>query len=325
MREILTKNIYGIEIEPSAIKVAAFSLYLALVDELDPKTLWIDPDYQLPFLICDPTNVYFPAEKQRKNLYLQDTIGEVDAASFSDINLVVGNPPFGTKNISASIQQYLKTHRLPSQQVLAFIRKAVEFAPEGDIALIFNTKSLTNTGEPYMRFRKWLFKDNYVEKIYNFSIFRNVQETYGGRLFDQTNVPISIVFFRAKAVSLSDTIEYWAPKTYVKSNLVDGIVVDNTDIKHIPREECQKGDNKIWKIAMWGSAFDLNLINRLNKKFGSFNQFIKEGRSNKEIAASLIDYNAACKKAAFCINANVSDDIKKCVVLYMNSVFSLTL
>ena len=387
LREILTKNIYGIEIEPSAIKVAAFSLYLALVNELDPKTLWIEPNYQLPYLICDPTCQHVSSDKKGSNLYLQDAIGEADAASFPDINLVVGNPPFGTRNIAAPIQQYLNTHKLPSQQVLAFIRKAVEFAPEGDIALIFNTKSLTNTSKPYQQFRRWLFQKNDVEKIYNFSIFRNVQETYGGRLFDQTNVPISIVFFKAEAVSLSDTIEYWAPKTYVKSNLIDGIVVDQTDIKHIPREVCQTGDNKIWKVAMWGSVFDLNLINRLNKKFGSLKKFfkesddhwvkgsgyngdsdaktkvvpnrlihtraiaryytpeeaayvnteqyreinipgffnppyicIKEGRSNKEITASLIDFDAACKRV-WCINASVSDNMKKSFVLYINSLF----
>ena len=39
LKKILLENIYGIEIDPLAIKVAAFSLYLALVQQLDPKTL----------------------------------------------------------------------------------------------------------------------------------------------------------------------------------------------------------------------------------------------------------------------------------------------
>ncbi len=37
--KLLKENIFGIEIHPQAIKVAAFSLYLALVDKLDPKNL----------------------------------------------------------------------------------------------------------------------------------------------------------------------------------------------------------------------------------------------------------------------------------------------
>lgn len=295
LRSILTDNIYGIEIEASAIKVAAFSLYLALVDELEPKTLWIRKNHQLPYLISDTTCRCISKNKRGKNLYLQDAIGEVDASSFLGINLVVGNPPFGTKKISASVRRYLETHKLPSQQVLAFIRKSVEFAPEGDVALIFNTKSLTNIAKSYQHFRKWLFKDNYVEKVFNLSIFRNVPELYGGRLFDQTNVPISIVYFRKKAAcSVNDTIEYWAPKTYVKSNLVDGVVIDSTDIKYLPREECQTGDNRIWKIAMWGSFCDFNLIARLNSKFGNIQQFIKN--SNGVWFKPATGYQADIKK-----------------------------
>lgn len=180
--EILQNNIYGIEIESSAIKVAAFSLYLALVDELDPKTLWIDDNYQLPYLIFDPANICVPPERQGRNLCLQDTIGEVEASSLPPMDLVVGNPPFGTKDVSPSIGSYLENLNFPKEKAVAFIKKAADFAPNGDIALIFNSKSLTNTGMPYQRFRKWLFKDNYVEKVYNFSIFRNVPQNYGGVL-----------------------------------------------------------------------------------------------------------------------------------------------
>lgn len=36
LKKLLTANIFGIELHPQAIKVAAFSLYLALVDKLDP-------------------------------------------------------------------------------------------------------------------------------------------------------------------------------------------------------------------------------------------------------------------------------------------------
>jgi type I restriction-modification system DNA methylase subunit len=38
--KILKENIFGIEIETKSIKVAAFSLYLALLENLDPKTGW---------------------------------------------------------------------------------------------------------------------------------------------------------------------------------------------------------------------------------------------------------------------------------------------
>jgi hypothetical protein len=54
LQNILVNNIYGIEIDPIAIKVVAFSLYLALVEQLDTKTLWIDNKNRFPYLIYDP-------------------------------------------------------------------------------------------------------------------------------------------------------------------------------------------------------------------------------------------------------------------------------
>lgn len=54
--ELLTGNIFGIEFDKTAIRVAAFSLYLTLIDELDPKTLWNSGNHHLPYLIYDPTD-----------------------------------------------------------------------------------------------------------------------------------------------------------------------------------------------------------------------------------------------------------------------------
>jgi hypothetical protein len=278
LTELLLSNIYGIEIDPTAIKVAAFSLYLALVDELDPKTLWIEPNYQLPYLIYDPED---PTIKtQGKNLWRRDTIGQVNADEFVKVDLVVGNPPFGTKDLkekSKSIYAYCKDKKFGKEMVLPFLHKAVSFCPEGEIALIFNTKVLTNTEGPFQHFRKWLFTETYVEKVYNLSIFRKAPKNYGGQLFSTAIGPVSIVYYQKEnPLTISDTIEYWAPKTYVKSNLIEGVIVDSTDIKYLPRVECQKPNTKIWKIAMWGGMQDFRLIEKI--KHNSLGIYFKKNR-----------------------------------------------
>ncbi len=388
LSKLLTDNIYGIEIDPTAVKVAAFSLYLALVDELDPKTLWIKTDYQLPYLIFDPEDKENPKNQLGKNLWRMDTIGDVDTDKFIKADLVVGNPPFGTKEIKESIVKYLDTRKFPMQMVLAFIDKATRFAPKGEIALIFNTKTLTNTNKKYWDFRQWLLNENHVDKIYNLSIYRNVKKDFGGKLFEETTVPISIVYFqKEKPQNIPDTIEYCAPKTYVKSNLIDGVVIDSSDIKFLPRSECQKPDTKIWKIAMWGNIHDFRLIEKLNNKFPSLKEHtsenaktwsigtgyisdsqhldivpekllrtqyitryyteksacyenerkyrkitkdlftppfivVKEGQHDNEITASFIDYKTASLKSTYVINGRVADNIKKAIVLYINSKFT---
>jgi len=177
---------------------------------------------------------------------------------------VVGNPPFGTTSLLKSVRDYCDENGFAKEMVLPFLHKATKFAPNGKIALIFNTKVLTNTGSTYQNFREWLFNDCYVEKVYNFSILRNAKKNFGGQLFGDATGPISIVYYQKEPPeSPSDKIAYYAPKTYIKSTIIEGLSIDFTDLKFLPREECQKPDTKIWKIAMWGNEGDIRLINKL--------------------------------------------------------------
>ncbi len=265
LKKLLTDNIFGIELHPQAIKIAAFSLYLALVDNLDPKTLWQNKNHRLPSLINDPEDKSLI--EQGNNLFRRDTILQNKEIEDIKFDLVIGNPPFGTTDLSESVRNYCDKYGFAKEMVLPFLHKATQFAPNGEIALIFNTKVLTNTGGTYQNFRKWLFNDCYVEKVYNFSILRNAKKNFGGQLFGDATGPISIVFYqKEQPQKTSDKIAYYAPKTYIKSNLIEGLNIDFTDLKYLPREECQKPDTKIWKIAMWGGMNDWELITSCNER-----------------------------------------------------------
>ncbi len=275
LKQLLTDNIFGIEFHPQAIKVAAFSLYLALVDNLDPKTLWQNKNHRLPYLISNPEDKSL--KEQGNNLFCRDTILQNKEIEEIKFDLIVGNPPFGTTNLLKSVRNYCDKYNFAKEMVLPFLHKATQFAPNGEIALIFNTKVLTNTGGTYQNFRKWLFNDCYVEKVYNFSILRKAPDSFGGQLFGDATGPISIVFYRKEDLqTFSDKIVYYAPKTYIKSNVIEGLSIDSTDVKYLPREECQKPDTRIWKIAMWGGMNDFELIQRLTKEHNNFRVYLDE-------------------------------------------------
>ncbi|MDR2286249.1 MAG: SAM-dependent methyltransferase [Prevotellaceae bacterium] len=268
LQNILVNNIFGIEIDPLTIKITAFFLYLTLVGELDNKTLWIRKEYRLPSLINNPNDASLN-DNQGKNLWCRDTVEEIDAEQFVvKADLVVGNPPSGTDKISPAIRKYLDERKYAQEKVLAFMDKAIQFVTdEGTIALIFNAKILTNTNKNYRNFRKWLFNKTYVEKIYNFSIFKKTKRDFGGQVFNSAAIPVCIVCYRKTfPPDASGTVEYCAPQTYIQSNLVDSLVIDDAVTKFLPRYECQKPDTKIWKIAMWGSMHDFRLLSLLNNK-----------------------------------------------------------
>ncbi len=287
---LLKDNIYGIEINPQAIKVAAFSLYLALVDKLDPKNLWQDTKYRLPYLI----NYQYETDEAKKgnNLFCRNTISDLSSIKqLKGFNLVVGNPPFGKlhsseKGKQSEIREYCNRFGFPKEMVLPFLHKATIFAPDGEIALIFNTKILTNTNGTFQNFRSWLFGKCYVKKVYNFSILRNADEKFGGQLFGDATGPISIVFYQKNApLKSEDYIVYYAPKTYVRSNIIEGLSIDFTDIKYLKREDCKQPDTKLWKVAMWGGKNDWELLKKLWKNNDSFEMYLN--KNNFEYGSGL--------------------------------------
>jgi len=288
LKELLINNIFGIELQPQAIKVAAFSLYLALVDNLNPKTIWQEENNKLPALINNPNDDSLKV--QGNNLFCRDTIEDNKEIEEIKFDLVVGNPPFGTKNLLPSIKSYCNKNGFAKEMVLPFLHKAINFTPKGEVALIFNTKVLTNTGSTYQKFREWLLNETYVEKVYNFSILRKAPKSFGGQLFGSAVGPISIVFYKKDIPqNASDRIVYYAPKTYVKSNVLEGVSIDTTDVKFLPREECQKPETKIWKIAMWGGMGDYHLINRLNEKVeATISSFIGDNKIKSGVGFQLL-------------------------------------
>jgi len=283
LKELLVNHIYGIELHPQAIKVAAFSLYLALVDNLNPKTVWRNKNHSLPNLINNPEDQSL--NEQGYNLFCRDTIEVNREIESIEFDLIIGNPPFGTSNLSSSVSSYCAKFDFPGEMVLPFLHKATKFArPKGQIALIFNTKVLTNTGRKYRNFRKWLFNDCYVDRVYNFSILRNAKKNFGGQLFGDATGPISIVHYQKGFPEFfSDRIAYYAPKTYIKSSILDGLNIDSTDLKYLPRKECQKPESKIWKITMWGTARDFDLVERLMNSKVNVGKYLSNHRIQRSV------------------------------------------
>ncbi len=292
LKKLMTDSIYGVELNPKSIKVASFSLYLALLDFLNPKNLWYLDGEKFPYLINDEEDK--DIEVQGYNLFRADTIEE-NPKFEQEYDLIIGNPPYGKTKIPNNIKNYCKKYNFSQEFVIPFIHKSTLLAPKGKIALLATTKLLTNTSGTSQNFRKWLFNDNYVEKVYNLSILRKTLKAFGGSLFSSAVVPATIFFFQKEAPQkVSKNIEYWAPKTYIKTNIAEGVIIDSTDVKYLPRDECQKPNTKIWKIAQWGGLNDFILISNLvmlnkldryidKEEYGGGFQRKKNGTENLDI------------------------------------------
>jgi len=276
LSEIMKNNIFGVELDKKSIRVAAFSLYLALIDFLEPKDVWLKNGDEFPYLIYDAESED-ENDKKGNNLFRTDTIVQSGKFEKVEYDIIIGNPPFGTKNLSDNVRKYCDNYNFSKQFAIPFIHKSSKLAPKGKIALLFNTKLLTNNQTPAQNFRRWLFNDCYVEKVYNLSILRKAPKHFGGQLFSSAVAPVSIVCFQNEPPKeYSPTIEYWDPKTFIKNHVAEGVIIDSSDIKYLPREICQQPDTKIWKIAHWGTLADYFLIEKLRNENYLLNDYISK-------------------------------------------------
>ena len=263
LKTILCNNIYGIDIDATALSVASFGLYLTLINELNPRTLWTQSSCKLPCLIHKDGN----AESVEGNLWCRDAIATDFTSILPAMDLVVGNPPYGTQKQQKSISAYCKRFGFAGEMSLPFIHKAVALCPNGEIALVVNMKILTNANGTYGCFRKWLLQEACVEKIYNLSIFRNAPKEFGGSLFSSAKTPVAVLYYKAaRSESMSKDIIYWAPRTYVKSNMLYDIVLDSCDLKYLPRELCERNDTCVWKIGAWGNAMAYRIVEKMRAR-----------------------------------------------------------
>jgi hypothetical protein len=86
LRALLRKNIHGVDLDPDAVSLTIFSLYIALCSELEPMEIW--------------NNLRFD-HLRGTNIRGGDFFEEVDADTWGKpdqkFDLIIGNPPFAER------------------------------------------------------------------------------------------------------------------------------------------------------------------------------------------------------------------------------------
>lgn len=249
LSEILSNNIYGVDTNQTAIRIAAFSLYLAALDFLDASTI-------------AQGNFLFP------NLYNQNLlVGDFFSKNIQDrlgrmsFDRIVGNPPWSstlTKAASTWIAE--NNFTIGDRQIAqAFMLACPAFLAEsGEIALLAPTKStILVTSGPHTSFRQHFLENFSIRAIFNLSALRH-------EIFSGAVNPTTIFFYNGQQPNLQHQLAYVIPKPTSISQQIGNIVVENHDVNYLTPDRLIEFPHS-WKIAAWGTPRDENLIERLLK------------------------------------------------------------
>ena len=258
LTSLIKENIYGVDLNEEAVRVASFSLSLALCDFLDPRSIW--EELSFPKLV-------------NKNLIVSDFFTENTDFSNKKYDIVIGNPPWQSQLTDPAVNYLKKNNRIVGDKQIAqaFSIKCSSICKEaGVVCLLMPSKGfLFNRSQKSSAYRKDFFAENSVYIIINFSIYRK-------SLFDNASAPCTAVIYSPVQQKGENTIFYCTPKPQFSIQDTKKFSIDPTDICKIPVDIVN--DDRIWKIAMWGSPRDLELIDRIQSTFPSLTEFLEENK-----------------------------------------------
>lgn len=292
--KILTDRVVGVDINPAAIQVAAFSLYLAFLNFLEPRD--IRKHKKLPKLVFDISqpdsgknlfnaDIFFltPAERtelhkrlKRKKQYK----GRTDDKYMSNqpvlplkdfqFDVIIGNPPWGADDSSCKqlATKWCKVFRYPvgfkelSQCFIWRVRRLLSHG--GEIGLLVSSGILFKHAHKSKDFREQWLKQNRIRAVYNFAHVRHV---FFHKQKKEAIAPFVALFFSPNFAeetekNIQNTISYVSIKRCEFIEQLQAVIIDKTDLRKARQSQFLAND-WLWKTLIWGGARDVELIGEL--------------------------------------------------------------
>ncbi len=267
LMDILGTNIFGVDSNPSACQITAFSLYLAFLDQLSPPDIkrLLGKWQKLPHLVSTPDN---SNSCKYHSIHCADFFSEA-AQLPGKVDIIIGNPPWGPVKSSNKIEAeiWCKERSLlhPNREMsVPFIWKAPKHLEKGGkICFILPHGILFNHNDAAVRFQKALLRAHQLDRVVNMADQRFF-------LFEESLAPALVIRYRAeKPESGSQCIDYWTPKTdwsVRQAEIVSILPEDRNMIKLRDVLTDLEGDDapQIWKRRFWATPRDWRLLERLS-------------------------------------------------------------
>ena len=283
LRKILREQIAGIDVQPEAIRVGAFSLYLALLHYLEPPDIL---GHKLPNLIYSANRQEDSDLDQHFDILLAGNAFAVEKAvdeesvrkrfSSDCADVVVGNPPWGapanqdakTRKAATTAMKWCEGHGKSvgdKELSQAFIHRTHDLLRDGGRAgLLVSTGVFFKRHPKSRKFREQWLASSALDHVVNFAAVRYA-------FFASAIAPFaSVVFEKRPPKRRTHRFRYYSAK---EAALVDGLRVvslSKPDL-HVVRQSDFVADDELWKVYWWGGHRDEALLHalRLEPTLGS--------------------------------------------------------
>jgi len=290
LRYLLEKNLFGIDVDEEAVRVASFSLYLTMIDSIDPLEYW--------------DNSRFPILRNRRLIFddfFQERItGFRTKLDIETYDLVIGNAPWGEETITQSAEIWANDNNwtiADNNIAPLFLAKAAVLARRNGLVSLIQPAStlLFNQLKPAKDFRDRIFSETKIKEIINLSALRF-------KLFPNATSPPCIITFNA-TVPDGQAFFYICPKLAQTLDDDYRVTIEPQDITEVYLDEAIN-NSIIWATLMWGGRRDVVLMSKLTRASSL------EKLQNQNIAKSLqgVIRGSRKEKLDFIVNKRILDE-----------------
>lgn len=265
LMRMLTENLYGVDKNPTACRITAFSLYLAFLDQLSP------PDIRrlqrkgkmLPPLIWSPEVKGSQGQTIRHIDFFKPEAEPPKKAHF-----VVGNPPWQSNATNSTpAGRWCATHHKPlpdKQLATAFVWKGPEHLEVGGkTCFVLPYGTLFKHSRQALEFQREWVRRHAIDRVLNVADYQRF-------LFEESEAPALVVRYgKEKPADGGHRIDYWAPKAdwaVTRAELITVLPQDRTrvTVSEVLADLSGEDAPQIWKQRFWVTPRDRRLIDRLS-------------------------------------------------------------
>lgn len=259
IHRILYEQLFGIDLNPAALRISAFGLYLAAI-ELDEEPVLDLQDLRFDRLIG-------------RTLFESDAVGRSLPSRLrgKQFEAVVGNPPWTfAKNIDGDTQPKIRhkgPQRSPDHDFLQLARELS--SPSGRIGIIIKAPPFFSTDPPAVNARNEILKRLKPCALINLSLLREEE------LFPNLKSPGLIFFARCKLTPRQDELLVGSIPWSGDFRRSGVFQVGPGEIRPVALKRVLAVPS-ILKAAAFGSVRDEWLLERLNRDFPTLQEVLEE-------------------------------------------------
>lgn len=293
IKNLAKENIYGVDKDLSAVQVAVFSIYLTLLDYLEPPGI---ETFKFPMLFN--TN-FFEADFFDQDHSFNSNLRNIE------FDFILGNPPWKGNGMDSVGNRYVKERKkrekalnkkfeiaINNNEIAeGFILRVSDFCSvKTNVSFIVRSSSLYNLGynNEFSPFRQYWLEEYFVDKIFELAPVRH-------EVFEKSNqpavAPAAVLFYRyANGLNTDQNkVEHIALKASRFFTLFKIFTINRTDFKIIQQNRLKEFD-WLWKTLVYGSYLDFNLIRRLKSEFKTVKDKIAD--EEKFVVGTGIQYSS---------------------------------